>query len=75
MKLLTKQSVKINLFLFLLATLFHWCHIMKKESFDDIEIATFLIKYFVTIKADHEIHSDIDNTYMNVSQLLNRSYG
>nr|WP_235093691.1 DUF255 domain-containing protein [Candidatus Ruthturnera calyptogenae] len=48
---------------------------MKKESFDDIEIATFLIKYFVTIKADHEIHSDIDNTYMNVSQLLNRSYG
>ncbi|WP_190600723.1 thioredoxin domain-containing protein [Candidatus Vesicomyidisocius sp. SY067_SCS001] len=53
----------------------HWCHVMEKESFDNIEVATFLNQYFIAIKVDREIRPDIDNAYMNVSQLLNGSGG
>jgi len=53
----------------------HWCHVMEEESFDDIEVAKFLNKYFIAIKVDREIRPDVDATYMNVSQLINGSGG
>ena len=53
----------------------HWCHVMEEESFDDIEVAEFLNRYFVAIKVDREIRPDIDATYMNVTQLLNGTGG
>ncbi|RUM85091.1 MAG: thioredoxin [Candidatus Thioglobus sp.] len=53
----------------------HWCHVMEEESFDDIEVAKFLNKYFISIKVDREIRPDVDATYMNVSQLINGSGG
>lgn len=53
----------------------HWCHVMEEQSFDDVEVAKYLNKFFVSIKVDREIRPDIDATYMNVSQLLNGSGG
>ena len=53
----------------------HWCHVMEEESFDDIEVAEFLNKHFISIKVDREIRPDVDATYMNVSQLINGSGG
>ena len=32
----------------------HWCHVMEKESYDDLEIAEILNRYFVSIKVDRE---------------------
>ena len=53
----------------------HWCHVMEEESFDDVEVAEFLNKHFISIKVDREIRPDVDATYMNVSQLINGSGG
>ncbi len=43
----------------------HWCHVMAKEAFSDHEIASFLNKYFVSIKVDREQRPDIDQHLMN----------
>ena len=32
----------------------HWCHVMAHESFEDLEIADILNKYYVSIKVDKE---------------------
>ncbi|HAN33500.1 MAG TPA: thioredoxin, partial [Gammaproteobacteria bacterium] len=26
----------------------HWCHVMEEESFDDVEVAKFLNKHFIS---------------------------
>ncbi|MEN6374537.1 MAG: thioredoxin domain-containing protein [Smithella sp.] len=46
----------------------HWCHVMAHESFEDMEVAGFLNKYFVCIKVDREERPDIDKVYMTACQ-------
>ncbi|MEN2986612.1 MAG: thioredoxin domain-containing protein, partial [Thermodesulfovibrionaceae bacterium] len=53
----------------------HWCHVMEKESFEDIEVAEILNKFFVSIKVDREERPDIDNFYMKVCYLFNNRGG
>jgi len=53
----------------------HWCHVMAHESFEDQELASLINRYFVCIKVDREERPDIDDFYMNVSQLLTGSGG
>lgn len=53
----------------------HWCHVMGHESFEDIEIAGILNRYFVPIKVDKEERPDIDSIYMAVCQALTQSGG
>ena len=48
----------------------HWCHVMEKESFEDIETAKILNQNFVSIKVDREERPDIDNVYMESTILL-----
>ena len=43
----------------------HWCHVMEKESFNDVEVAHFMNKNFVSIKVDKEERPDIDHVYMD----------
>jgi uncharacterized protein YyaL (SSP411 family) len=42
----------------------HWCHVMEKESFENMEIAEILNKDFVSIKVDREERPDLDEIYM-----------
>ncbi len=42
----------------------HWCHVMERESFENLEIATYLNENFVVIKVDREERPDVDNIYM-----------
>lgn len=44
----------------------HWCHVMAKESFEDLETAEYLNENFIAIKVDREERPDIDQIYMNV---------
>ncbi len=53
----------------------HWCHVMEKESFEDIEVAKLMNEVFVSIKVDREERADIDNLYMAVSQMMTGSGG
>ena len=53
----------------------HWCHVMAHESFEDVEVAALLNRYFVCIKVDREERPDIDDFYMTVAQTLTGSGG
>jgi uncharacterized protein YyaL (SSP411 family) len=53
----------------------HWCHVMEKESFEDIEVAKLMNEAFVCIKVDREERPDIDDIYMTVCQLFTGSGG
>ena len=53
----------------------HWCHVMEKESFEDLETAEILNKNFISIKVDREERPDIDSVYMAAIQMINGSGG
>jgi uncharacterized protein len=53
----------------------HWCHVMEKESFEDLDVAKALNDDFISIKVDREERPDIDKYYMNICQLLTGSGG
>lgn len=48
----------------------HWCHVMGKESFEDLEVAKLMNETFICIKVDREERPDIDNVYMSVCQTI-----
>jgi uncharacterized protein YyaL (SSP411 family) len=48
---------------------------MERESFEDLEVAEVLNKYFICIKVDREERPDIDHIYMSVCQALTGSGG
>jgi uncharacterized protein YyaL (SSP411 family) len=48
----------------------HWCHVMERESFEDLEVAQMLNLNFVPIKVDREERPDIDHIYMSFCQML-----
>ena len=53
----------------------HWCHVMAQESFEDVQVAELLNRYFVSIKVDREERPDIDAVYMRVCTAVNGSGG
>jgi len=48
----------------------HWCHVMKRESFQDSEVAELMNETFVSIKVDKEERPDIDSVYMDVARSM-----
>jgi len=53
----------------------HWCHVMERESFEDLEVARLMNEAFVSVKVDREERPDIDMVYMEVCQALTGSGG
>lgn len=53
----------------------HWCHVMARESFEDVEVARLMNQVFVSIKVDREERPDIDSFYMKTSQMIAGSGG
>lgn len=53
----------------------HWCHVMEKESFEDLEVAEVMNALYVNIKVDREERPDIDQIYMSALQLMNGTGG
>lgn len=53
----------------------HWCHVMKRESFEDDDVARLMNKTFVAIKVDREERPDIDDYYMTACQMLTGTGG
>ena len=53
----------------------HWCHVMERESFEDVKVAEILNKNFVSIKVDREERPDIDKHFQSVYQLMNGRSG
>jgi uncharacterized protein YyaL (SSP411 family) len=53
----------------------HWCHVMERESFENPAIAALLNASFVAVKVDREERPDLDELYMNATQLMTGSGG
>jgi uncharacterized protein YyaL (SSP411 family) len=53
----------------------HWCHVMERESFEDVEIARYMNENYVAIKVDREERPDVDDVYMAAVELLTGSGG
>ena len=63
---------KLNkpIFLSIGYTTCHWCHVMEHESFEDSLVASMMNDTFINIKVDREERPDIDNIYMEVTQMV-----
>ncbi len=48
----------------------HWCHVMERESFEDLEVAQLLNQVFICIKVDREELPDVDSLYMEFAQSM-----
>lgn len=46
----------------------HWCHVMRKESFTDGEVATLLNQSFIAVKIDRELNPSLDAYLMEFIQ-------
>jgi uncharacterized protein len=53
----------------------HWCHVMARESFEDVATAELMNRFFVCIKVDREERPDLDQIYMRAVQGLTGSGG
>ncbi len=53
----------------------HWCHVMERESFEDIDIAAFMNTHFINIKIDREERPDLDHIYMDAVQAMSGGGG
>ena len=53
----------------------HWCHVMERESFEDVVTAGVLNADFVPIKVDREERPDLDVVYMSAVQAMTGSGG
>lgn len=52
----------------------HWCHVMRNESFNDIDVAKLLNKHFIPVKVDRELNPALDQQLMSFLQ-QSRGYG
>ncbi len=48
----------------------HWCHVMSRESFENLGVASRMNEVFINIKVDREELPEIDSLYMEFAQAL-----
>src|SRR3954471_20043048 len=53
----------------------HWCHVMERESFEDIETARIMNENFINIKIDREERPDLDHIYMDAVEAMTGAGG
>jgi len=53
----------------------HWCHQMRKESFENEKVAAIINKNFIPIKVDREEMPEVDAYYMGAVQAMTGSGG
>ena len=41
----------------------HWCHVMDRESYENVDVATVINESFIAVKVDRDERPDIDSRY------------
>jgi uncharacterized protein YyaL (SSP411 family) len=41
----------------------HWCHVIDRESYENVEIAKIINEHFVPVKVDRDERPDVDSRY------------
>ncbi len=53
----------------------YWCHVMEREVFENLSVASLMNKLFINIKIDREEHPELDEIYMVARQLMTHEGG
>jgi uncharacterized protein YyaL (SSP411 family) len=53
----------------------HWCHVMERKSFEDLEIAEYINENYIPIKVDREQRPNIDDRYMSAVRMMSGGGG
>ena len=53
----------------------HWCHVMARESFEDLDVAEYINQHFIAIKVDREEQPHVDEVYLTAVQMLSGKAG
>src|SRR6202008_1962515 len=43
----------------------HWCHVIDRESYKNVQIAKIINEYFVPVKVDRDERPDVDSRYQS----------
>jgi len=53
----------------------YWCHVMEREVFENLSIASLMNRFCINIKVDREEHPQLDEIYMVARQMLTQQGG
>ena len=53
----------------------YWCHVMEREVFENLSIASLMNRFCINIKIDREEHPQLDEIYMVARQMLTQQGG
>ena len=53
----------------------HWCHVMQRESFSDVEVAQLLARDFISVKIDRELRPELDRLLIQFVEKTRGSAG
>lgn len=53
----------------------HYCHVMKRESFENPAIADFINQYFIPVLIDRELHTELDAQLLRFMDVIGAPQG
>ena len=53
----------------------HWCHVIDRESYENVEIAKIIDEHFVAVKVDRDERPDVDSRYQSAISALSGQGG
>ena len=53
----------------------HWCHVVRRESYSDVEVAAILNRHFLSVKVDRELRPELDHRLIEFVRKLQGSSG
>jgi len=53
----------------------HWCHVIDRESYENVEIARIISEHFVPVKVDRDERPDVDSRYQSAISAISGQGG
>ncbi len=53
----------------------HWCHVIDRESYENVEIANIINENFVAVKVDRDERPDVDSRYQSAISAISGQGG
>jgi uncharacterized protein len=53
----------------------HWCHVIDRESYENVETAKIISDHFIAVKVDRDERPDVDSRYQSAISAISRQGG
>ncbi|HZC66054.1 MAG TPA: thioredoxin domain-containing protein [Candidatus Dormibacteraeota bacterium] len=53
----------------------HWCHVIDRESYENVETAKIISENFIAVKVDRDERPDVDSRYQSAISAISRQGG